>query len=210
MKKMPSLFKRDFSKRPSLAYNEITPGCEWVLSGEGVASVKYDGASCAVINGKLYKRYDIKPTKKAWKRKKRGSIDAYVKADFKPVPENAILCNESPDLITGHWPCWIPVGDEPESKWFREGLANTLDAMEFLPDGTYELVGPKIGKNPEGVDTTMMWPHGAEQIDPPRDFDGLRHWLESKSIEGIVFKHQDGRMCKLKRSDFRLPWPIEK
>ncbi len=204
MKKMPTLFKRNFDKRPVLAYDEVTPGCEWVLNGDGSASVKHDGTACAIVGGKLYKRYDIRPSKSMRRKMKRGKIDSYPPNSFADVPDGAILCNESPDLITGHWPCWIPVDDEPESKWFQDGFTNTIGAMGFLSDGTYELVGPKIGKNPEGKDKHMLLPHGCEQVNPPRDFDDLSFWLERHPIEGVVFKHPDGRMCKIKKKDFGL------
>lgn len=42
---------------------------------------------------------------------------------------------------------------------------------------------------------------------PPRDFDGLRAWLDGKDIEGIVFHHPDGRMAKIKLRDFGLRRP---
>jgi hypothetical protein len=61
MKKIPCLFQRDFTdkRRPTLL-RDVTPGCEWVLAGEGVATRKRDGTACAVIGGKLFKRYDVK------------------------------------------------------------------------------------------------------------------------------------------------------
>ena len=64
MKKIPSLFKRDY-EGARFVYDEVVPGCEWVLDGEGVATVKYDGTSCMVRDGVLYKRYD-------YKKKQRG------------------------------------------------------------------------------------------------------------------------------------------
>lgn len=206
MKKIPSLFERDFSNRPALAYNEVTPGCEWVLRGEGSASIKHDGTACAVIDGVLYKRHDIRPTKSARRRLRRRKIDVYAPADFKQAPAGAVLCNDAPDVTTGHWPCWIPVGDEPESHRHRDGWENSGP----LPDGTYELVGPKIDKNAEKQDQHVLWAHGKDAVYPPqRTFAGLRDWLAHMAIEGIVFLHPDGRMCKIKRRDFGLPWPVE-
>lgn len=93
---------------------------------EGVkATRKYDGTACAIIDGLLYKRYDVK----------KG----------KAVPKFAIPCQE-PDHITGHWPHWVLCQrDNPADKYHFEGLDN-LDRKE---DGTYELCGPKIQGNPE-------------------------------------------------------------
>lgn len=35
MKKIPTLFVRDFDNRPAHVLPEVTPGCDWVLAGEG-------------------------------------------------------------------------------------------------------------------------------------------------------------------------------
>lgn len=59
MKKIVSLFKRDY-EMTRLVYNELVPGAEWVQDGEGIPTVKIDGTSCLVKDGKLYKRYDAK------------------------------------------------------------------------------------------------------------------------------------------------------
>ena len=48
--------------------------------------------------------------------------------------------------------------------------------------------------------------------DVPRDFATLRAYLEAHEMEGIVFWRvagdSDSDMCKVKRRDFGLPWPI--
>ncbi len=181
MKKMPCLFQREFDgPRKATLLRTVTPGCEWVLNGEGQATRKRDGTACAVIDGLLYKRYDAK----------RGKL----------APANAIPCDE-PDEVTGHWPHWIPVGDEPESKWHREAY------VETLPDGTYELCGPKINGNPEQLTTHCFYSHGTELLSPELTWDGLRDFLFANYMEGIVWHHPDGRMVKLRRKDFGLVWP---
>lgn len=64
MKKIPTLFKRVYENHKIVGIlPEVTEGFEWVLDGEGVPTVKYDGSCCAVIEGKLYKRYDAKKGK---------------------------------------------------------------------------------------------------------------------------------------------------
>jgi len=62
MKKIPSLFKRDY-EGTRLVYDEIVPGTEWVLAGEGVATRKIDGTSCLMRGVALYKRYDARAGK---------------------------------------------------------------------------------------------------------------------------------------------------
>ncbi len=203
MRKMPCLFQRDFKdKRSFTLLRDVTPGCEWVLAGEGVATVKRDGTACAVIGGKLHKRYDAK--------------------SGKPVPVNGIACDE-PDLVTGHWPHWVPVGDEPASQWHREAwdarrvaaADGSVIVANHIPDGTYELCGPKLQSNPEGFANHVLIQHGTETFadgSVPRDFDGLRGFLEAMRFEGLVFWRERGNpsapMVKIRRADFGLPWPL--
>jgi hypothetical protein len=69
--------------------------------------------------------------------------------------------------------------------------------------GTYELVGPKINGNPEAMPRHALWAHeAADQLDAPRDFDGLAAFFADFPGEGIVWHHPDGRMAKIKRRDF--------
>lgn len=182
MKKIPCLFQRDFTdRRNPILLREVTPGCEWVIAGEGVATRKWDGTAVAIINGKLYARYDGK----------RG----------KPLPDGAIPCGD-PDLVTGHNPSWV-LADGPEYKWIRE--AHGGKAYE---DGTYEAIGPKINGNHDRVASHSLQKHGFVICGKaPRDWDGLRKYLEGDEIEGIVFHHSDGRMCKIRRDDYGFDWP---
>ena len=62
MKKIISLFMRNYDS-DRLVRNEVTPGAEWVIEGEGKATRKYDGTCCLIKNNKLYKRYDAKKGK---------------------------------------------------------------------------------------------------------------------------------------------------
>jgi len=196
MKKIPSLFQRNYDG-DRLVRDEVVPGCEWVLAGEGVATVKLDGTSCLVQDGILYKRYDAKKGKAA--------------------PEGWIPCEEAADPNTGHWPGWLPVGDGPEDRWHREAwdFMTTLQGVKYnasLPDGTYELIGPRVQGNPHGATRHGLVRHGdmVPETDAPRTFNGLKEYFASNVIEGLVWHHPDGRMCKLKRRDFGYAWPVKK
>jgi len=178
MKKMKTVFIIDRGNS-SIAINEVMPGSEWVLKGEGIATVKMDGTSCLVRDGKLFKRYDAKP----------GRVP--------PVGFEA--CGE-PDEITGHNPGWVPVLDAPENKHHLEAFRG-----EFA-DGTYELVGKRIQGNPYGLDGHELRRHGEVVVEVPRTFEGLREWLEVNMVEGLVFHHPDGRMAKIRRKDFNFKW----
>ena len=187
VRKMPTLFVREFRKEGGVLRTLpiVTKGCEWVGEGEGVATEKVDGSCCALINGAFYKRYDAK----------KG----------KTPPPGAIPCQSEPDPITGHWPCWVRVTDEPQDRWYKNAYYNTTWATE---DGTYEAVGPHFQKNPYGLDDDFLERHGRIKIpDCPRDYEGIKWYLYHHNIEGIVWHRGNGEMCKIKRSDFNFPWP---
>ena len=175
MQKNITLFQRNYES-DRLVRNEVVTGAEWVLVGEGTPTRKWNGTACLVKDGRLFKRYEIK----------RG----------RQTPEGFVAAQE-PDPVTGEQPGWVPVGDGPEDKWHREAW------IPETTDGTYELCGPKIQGNAEGRHNHVLLRHGSEVLeDGPRDFDGLREYLISSDIEGIVWHHPDGRMVKLKKRDF--------
>lgn len=181
MKKIPTLFDRDWAGDRSRVVNIPHKDCGWVFAGEGVATRKIDGTSCLVRDGKIYKRRELR------------------QGDATP-PDFELATH---DNETGKTVGWVPIGDGPEDRYHRE-------AFEIGPhaNGTYELVGPKIQGNPEKMDRHVLIMHGhgcAGTLDGvPRDFDGLREWLAGKDIEGVVWHHPDGRMAKIKLRDFGL------
>lgn len=189
MRKMPSLFERDWVSG-GYATPKVTKGCEWVIDGEGWATEKVDGAACAIINGALYKRYD-----------------ANVKRGRKP-PIDGIPCQEAADPVTGHWPWWVRVLPGIASdQWFTRALNNT---RWLVGDGTYEAVGLHFQNNPYGLDDDYLEKHGRIRlIGVPRTFDGIGLWLMEHEVEGIVFYRGNGEMCKVKRKDYGLEWPIK-
>lgn len=204
MKKIPSLFVRDYedviarvdstneksmsTKGRFLARQIVTPGCEWVIAGEGIATRKWDGTAILIKEGIMYKRYDAK----------NGKIP----------PDGFIPCQE-PDDKTGHWPGWIQCFNADQSnKYIFDAFANTFSSKNVDPvDGTYEAIGPKIGGNKDKKEKHILAQHGFGYVPiMDRSFDSIKLYLSLDIIEGIVFYHLDGRMCKVKRSDFGLPW----
>lgn len=179
MKKIISLFKRDY-EGTRLVYDEVVEGAEWVINGEGYATRKYDGTCCMISNGKLFKRYTLK----------RGRTQP---PEFIPAT--------SFDELTGKQEGWMPVTDSGEDKWHRKAF----ESNPCLPDGTYELVGPKSQGNPEKYDDHVLIPHGDDIIeDVPRTYEGLKEWFKGKDIEGIVWYHSSGDMVKIKKKDFGM------
>lgn len=190
MQKIISLFQRNYDG-DRMVRNEVTPGAEWVTNGEGTATRKWDGTCCMIKGGELYKRYDAKKGK---------------------TPPEGFIPAQDADPVTGHWPGWLKVGDGPEDKWFREGLA-WMDKYNIKKlDGTYELIGPAINGNREAFITHRIIPHGDNLDDgidyenAPRTFDELKSWFAGLHIEGIVWHHPDGRMVKIKKKDFGYKW----
>lgn len=189
MKKIPTIFKRgdDFK-----VINEITPGCEWVFNGEGVATEKLDGTNVQITieNGqaiKLEKRRN--PTKE---EKSRGEIDG----------------------------TYVLVTDDPGDKYIRDAIKNT--DFTSWPDGAHsaEAIGPKIQGNPLRLERHILVRHADAPIysgihlhivEAADKFDFLKNTIRVSSsispfaewIEGYVFHHPNGRMAKIKVKDFR-------
>ncbi len=181
MKKIISVFQRNYES-DRLVRDEVVPGAEWVLQGEGIPTRKWDGTACMIREGKLYKRYDAK--------KGRQTPD-----EFEPC--------QDPDAVTGHWPGWIPVTNTSENRWFNEGLTNYHTVYGVPKDGTYELCGPKINGNREKLTQHQIIPHGEHVLtNVGCTFAEIKDYLEKADIEGIVWHHSDGRMAKIKKRDF--------
>lgn len=203
MKKIPTLFKRAYENNRVIRILPIvTPGMEWVLAGEGMATVMVDGDCCAIIDGVFYKRYDAK--------------------NGKPVPEGAIKCQDEPDPITGHLPCWVRVDEkDPADKWFVEAYKNYMNTLKIdastcenqfafvygVPaNATYEAIGKHFQGNPYCLKCDILERHGTRPIYLERSFAGIKKYLTENYIEGIVFWKDGEPKCKIKRSDFGFEW----
>lgn len=193
MRKIPTLFERDFSGGSAKATPVVAKGFEWVLEGEGVATIKFDGSCCAIIDGEFYRRYDAK--------------------HGKPVPEGAIKCQEEADPITGHLPCWIKCDRfNPADKWLWSAFDVLVSTLPQYPndvktlDGTYEAIGLHFQSNPYNLKRDILVRHGENVVDVPRSFEGIQEWLENHEEEGIVFWKDNKPQCKIKRSDYGIKW----
>lgn len=191
MKKIPTLFERVFENHKVVGITDrVTHGFEWVLAGEGEATVKIDGSCCAIINGELYKRYDAKRGKKP--------------------PAGAIPCCD-PDTITGHHPHWVKCDENnPDDKWFIEAFKMTkmYGLIGKYSDATYEAIGKHFNANPYHLKHDWLERHGIKKIQVKRTFNGIKGFLMDSEIEGIVFWKDGEPQCKIKRTDFGLKWPL--
>jgi len=176
MRKIPTLFVRDWDGDRRYVLPEVTPGCEWVTAGEGVPTRKFDG-TCMMWDGDCWwARREIKPGKS-------------VPAGYREIEH---------DPETGKTVGWEPA----EQSSFAKHLVDAIGYGDAEP-GTYELVGPKINGNPEQMDCNSLVPHGELELeDVPRDYDALAEWIRKCPWEGVVWHHPDGRMAKIKRRDF--------
>lgn len=197
MKKIPTLFIREFENHHvKKVYDKVAPGLEWVLEGEGIATIKFDGSCCAIINGELYKRYDAKKGKK--------------------VPEDAIKCQEEADPVTGHLPCWVKCDKNNSSdKWFIAAFEDYKEKIDKHPRykgdenyQTFEAVGPHFQGNPYNLEKDTLIIHGKAEVIVKRTFEGIKEWLEEHKEEGLVFWKDGEPKCKIKRSDFGLKWKL--
>lgn len=189
MKKMPSLFIREFENHHIVkCLNEVNPGCEWVLNEEGIATEKLDGTCCLIEDNKIYARYDFKEGRKN-------------------LPEGAIPCQPEADPVTGHFPHWVLCTNQPQYKYHIKAF----NELERVVPGTYELIGKHFQSNPYNLDSDCLLKHGNRVLcDVPRTYEGIRDYLENHYIEGIVFHRGNGEMCKIKRSDFGFEWNKKK
>jgi hypothetical protein len=185
MKKIPTMFERDWNGDRSRVVDKPHPDCDWVFAGEGWATQKLDGTCCLIDHGIFYKRREVK----------KGEVP----------PEDFQLIGF--DEETGKSVGWVPVRpSDPSNKYHQEAF-DALKA-EDANTGTYELIGPKIQGNPERSERHVLIAHSSLGLpaseQPPRDFVGIRLWMADRDIEGIVFHHPDGRMAKIKLRDFGI------
>jgi hypothetical protein len=205
VKKIPGVFMRDNSTHDRLITDMPNPKSLWVLipNCEGTPYRKYDGTACMIEDGVLFARYDAK-------------VHTFGEDLGKPVrrkmPFGFRPCQE-PDVVTGHWPGWVPVNDDPRFKWHLDAWKRHNRGVG-MSNGTYELCGPKIGVNAEDIPVHVLIPHTQEPIpesaDPLRTFEGIRFFFEKgPKMEGLVFHHPDGKMAKITRQMYGLPWPVK-
>ena len=199
MKNIPTLFERD--EKGSLDPHKIHPNAQWVLSVDlSRATQMYDGIACLLKRGRFFKQFV---------RKRTGA-----------TPQGWIPAqNSAEDNQT--WPGWSPVSPDPSDDYLREAMINSNPSQE----GTYELCGPTINDNPEGLKAHQLIKHGDKRLpdfprykkpmgSTPRDiaiatkvfYDQIEEYLKTRNMEGVVFYHRDPtRMAKIKKKDFGLP-----
>lgn len=188
MRKIPTLLIRDAADRRYVT-EEITPGCEWVLAGEGDPTRKYDG-TCV-----LAEKHHTPGAECRWSARRE------VRAGKTPPP---MWVEVAVDPATGKRMGWEPIEQSPFAKFHAEALRTA----EGLREGTYELCGPKINGNPEGFSGHRLVRHADAERLPvapgPLTVGGAVDMVRAaaqRGWEGIVWHHPDGQMAKLKARD---------
>lgn len=204
MKKIPTLFERQYENHKVVGISDklTDPSFQDILDMKpGVLmTIKYDGTATAVIDGKIYKRFDAKKGKKP--------------------PAGAIPCCD-PDPVTGHWLHWVAIhASDPADKYILAAfqfryfcIINEDDTVDTDADcGTYEAVGFGINGNPYHMTGNLVTRHGVILFNPsvkPLTLEYLKKTLEENHFEGFVFWKDGEPVCKIKRTDFGFAWPIK-
>jgi len=216
MKKLPTLFPKD----PNNLRHVIVDKPIIDLSVDKVIPfIKFDGRACAIIDGKLYTRYDAK----LFKRKRGKIIKTYTKEEVQcKLPKGAIACQE-PDEKSGHWPHWIPCNPKnKDHEYIFEAFENSKKLLNRMIDGTYECVGPKVNTNPHNLRRHYLVPHFLVPLtnidsffeakisflkdNPEELYKFIKNYFERFPFEGIVFWSIENQepIAKIRRSDFGL------
>lgn len=188
VRKMPALFVIDRVNHVTL--REINPNAEWLFDEPARATAKRDGTSVTVDeNGNVFARRMVR----------KGKV----------APEGFMLAETDP--ITGNMFGLEPVEQSGFFKMFKEARENFEGD---LPASTFELVGPKINGNPEGVNTHTLMIHGSDNLEIIPDvrtiakedaFDTFKEIfavLRDRGVEGVVWWGENGKRVKLRTKDF--------
>lgn len=188
VKKMPALFVID--RNIHKATDAVNEKGAWVFEEPSRVTIKRDGTGITVTeDGKVYARRTVK----------KG----------RPVPPGFLLAEL--DTFTGHQFGLEPVEQSGFHKTFKEA-AEAFNGT--IPPGTYELVGPKLAGNPEGLEKHVLAPHGTEEATEipdmrniPREeaYETLKPIFaeyKERGIEGVVWWGADGKRTKLRVYDY--------
>lgn len=188
MRKIPTLFERDPFDRSRVLPVRVTAGCEWVMRGEGVPTRKFDGV-CVMFDGS------------AWWARREVKPDKTEPPGFREVQA---------DPVTGKRVGWEPIEQSSFARFHDEALADPTWHVGQLTPGTYELVGPRINRNPERLTGHTLIRHGIDVFDGITDPELLIAECVFQGWEGVVWwRYPDDPDCekaKLKVRDMPEGW----
>lgn len=199
MMKIPTLFKRGGKENNYHVLCELSPGCEWVLEGQGMITIKIDGMNVQVkkvdtIAGeilKLYKR--LKPSDGEY------SSAAYIPAE-RDNPNDQYLFEAFDKL------------DRFATEGIYEAYGPKINANPQKADDHYMVrVAPVEGVLI--VPKTAIVIKTGPGVTVQEFFNSVRRELfDSPEIEGLVWQFEEPSMtlkkaAKIKRKDFGFLWP---
>jgi hypothetical protein len=195
MKKIPTLFPKDPTN-----LGRVIQGPSLFPIDKLEFKIKVDGTACYMLAGQPYVRYDAKLIKH-----KRGKIVKVLTKEeaLLTLPEGAIPCQE-PDELSGHWPHWVKLFDQPEYGYQKKGY----ELSQPNTDGSYECVGLGINGNPHGEEKTLWVHHQSDkllvdiQLSQDNCYSELQEFLKDFSYEGLVAYKKEVPVAKIRRCDF--------
>ena len=187
MEKIPTLFLRN-PDNMKLVTQEVNPEAAWVFGVEVKPTVKRDGTPVLV----------------------------HVETGQVLVPSFKRRNPTREEKAKGAEPGWIEMHlDDPSDRHLWAAINGT--DFSAWPNGAWpcEALGPKIQGGVES-DIPHLYPFSWDpewiEEEIPLTYEGIKAFLETHDYEGIVWHEQSdtGRMCKIKRRDFGLKWPVKK
>lgn len=179
MRKIPTMFVRDEAAKGHPVTAQVKPECQWVLDGEGIATIKVDGTNVKIKAGQLLKRQ--KPAERDYD-------------DAAYVP-----CDRSNPADKWAYEAFDALAHRDDAIYELIGPKVQGNPQKVRSHQLIRVVPP--------LPTLIIAALGADYKDQiVRTFDGLRAYFQSHEVEGLVFHHPDGRLAKIKRRDFGLAW----
>lgn len=181
MRKIPTMFERDETKKGHPVKDVLKPECAWITGSDVLVTKKIDGQNVKISAGKLFKRQ--KPANEDY------SEASYVECS-RDDPADKYLWEAYDNLVA-------EIGQVNMDR--RADRIYECIGPKVQGNPEREKLHRLVSVVPVELCLVLS--------DVPRDFAGLRDYLSKHDMEGIVFHGTDGKMCKVKKkgyADFRV------
>jgi hypothetical protein len=189
VKRIPCAFVKD----ERTGFVTPRPTVDWFAAGLGVAHRKWDGI----------------PYLLDWSREGDGGLVVYRGIRFTKDDPTPIRFIQTSDAGAAETTGWVQVGGADEA--VMVGLEGLVANGKPIEAGTYELCGPGIKGNHEGLEYPTLFRHDLiSYLRTPRRLDDLIAFMIQLDPpgEGLVWLYGD-QLCQLSRRDVGLDWPTE-
>jgi hypothetical protein len=172
MRKIPTVYQRDPANR-ALVLDQVTPGCEWVLAGEGVATRKVDGV-CTMFDGLDW-----------WARREQFDPDTGKAFGWAPIGDSPFARFHTEALTAAGPRNWVPgtyelcgpkINRNPEHFLHHELIRHGQCLVHLPGPLNYQVLRERLGSLAErGVEGVVWWhPDGRLAKLKARDFGAER------------------------------------